>query len=412
MVRRLVGVSFLLLAACEIEVVDGVGSHGSSRARPEVPRLPAEPAEPGEGGETEYTRVPGAGDACSLPIVRDKELVITQQSVLLDRRPAWSFRARMTELAGSEAAAASFTYAWVDQWRTVTEVGPARAPVTPRPDAAKVLGDPFALRLLAIVNRPDLRAEDDGCAGAGGELRFVYGASFAFTIIVEIPWPATRTPRAWTEAWHALGEQKFGDGYNAALEALTDAIVGASPPATWKVRTNERAFGATWEMRDFALAGGALVQVPIATTPRIELNGSASLDAWAKDNRASIADRSFALPSAFQAGAAPVPNASFRWTSRTLSETERARLSGETCNGCHGGEHSGGSLSFQHIAPANAPSYYDGNTSGETQLSRWLRDEELPRRERSVRAALCAPACTTAPPPGGNDGSDDGYREP
>jgi hypothetical protein len=268
------------------------------------------------------------------------------------------------------------------------------------------------------VNRPDLRKEEDGCAGFGGELRFVYTATslatskaIAMTIIVEIPYPATRTPRQWMDAWHALAEKPFGAEYNDALAAITTEATSKSAKTTWRVRTNEIALadGSSdpWEMRELALQGSALVQVPMPSTPRIELDRSSSLDDWAKENEGRIKDGSYVLPGGFQAGAAPMSSSSFRWSSSRMNPEVRQKLSMATCNGCHAGERTGEtSLPFQHIAAADQPTaYYGSSRDGETRLSRWLdsgngpdSNDELSRRETSMARALCAKACPSANP--------------
>lgn len=420
------------LAACEWTVVDYDGSEPSGSGSGSA-------ATCGRAGESCAS---GSGPAsCDVKVDRWKELIVIHRSVLLDRRAQnevedapWSFRTRIEELAGDKASASSVARSWLEQWKTVTVVGPDRAPVTPRPGVG-VLLDPWVgrsgasladapFRLVAIVNRPDLRHQDDGCTGGGGELRFVYtatdpsGKAIPMTAIVEIPYPSTRTPREWIDAWHALATKPFGAEYNDALATLTTEITKGSKPETWLVRTNEIAFGEPdrlpWELREFALQTDAyatkrLVQVPIATTPRIELDRSASLDSWAKENEARIKDGSYVLPGGFQAGAAPIESSSFRWSSQKLDPELRAALSMATCNGCHGGERSGEtSLPFQHIAAADQRTqYYGSSTDGETRLSRYLNDpsgneDELSRREESMARALCG---TCAPPPPRTDSS-------
>lgn len=420
------------LAACEWKVVDH---------RYDDARLPAEggATAPACGRAGETCEAGGAGaDSCAAVVDRWKELLVIHRSVLMDRRARndvddapWSFRARLEDLAGDRDGARAFAHAWLDQWRTVTSVGPDRAPVTPRPGVGPVLVEPWLassggelagapFRLIAVVNRPDLRQRADACGGSAGELRFVYSATdpitdqaIPMTIIVEIPYPATRAAREWIDAWHALASKPFGPEYNDALAALTEEVTKGSPAGSWLVRTNEIALGEPdalpWEMREFALqtdahGGRRLAQIPMATTPRIELDRSASLDSWAEENEARILDGSYVLPGGFQAGAAPIASSSFRWSSRSLDPRLRAALGMATCNGCHGGERvAETSLPFQHIAAADQPTaYYGSPRDGETRLSRWLHDpsgndDELARRERSMARALCSTCAPEAP---------------
>jgi hypothetical protein len=432
-----------MLAACQWTIAD----HTADEHRGEGSAASAPPC--GLAGQSCATS--SKPSSCGVKVDRWKELLVIHQSVLLDRRARndvddapWSFRHLFERLAGSETNAATFIRAWLSQWKTVTAVGPDRAPVPPRPAVGTVLLDPWnassggslataPFRLIAIVHRPDLRAEADGCSGRGGEVRFVYTAvdpstraAIPMTVIVEVPYPTTRSARGWIGAWHALGTLPFGNDYNEALAVITSDIVAASAPETWLVRTNELAFGEPeglpWEMREFALASQAngtyetsgsneangsamprLVQIPIATTPRIELDRSASLDSWVTENKARVRDGSYVLPGGLQAGAAPIPRSFFQWSSQTLEPTLLTAFSHATCNGCHGGERSGEtSLPFQHIAAADQRTeYYGPNAGGETRLSSWLndpsgRDDELTRRETSMAQALCG-TCTTTP---------------
>jgi hypothetical protein len=398
---RLRFAGLLLLAACQYTIHDSE----------------SDPPSPDELASHERSSAP----SCDVTIDRSKELLVTHRSVLLDRRArndvpgsAFSFRTRLEELAGSPTAAPALIEAWLDQWRTITTVGPNRAPVEPRPHVEDVLAAPWRayafdpayapFRLLAIVNRLDLRTSPDACSGDAGQLRFVYTAtngtsSIPMTVIVEIPYPRARTPQEWARAWHDLASLPFGDAYVAKLADLTTAVTSRSPPASWTLRTNEVALGARdnlpWELREFALSHHALVQIPIATTPRLELDDSKSLDTWATDNRASILAGTFILPSSFQAGAASIPNADFRWASPSLDESLRRSFSMGTCNGCHGGESRSFGLRFQHLAPPDA-AYYGDATNGETRVSEWLT-EDLARREKSVASALCSTCQDRAP---------------
>lgn len=399
---RLLPIAFVFaLAACDFEVVDASrsqpdshASHGASSVDPSAPGDPV----------------------CDATIDRWKEMVVIHRSVLMDRRAkndvphaAFSFRARMEELAGTDDPSA-FVDAWIDQFRTVTRVGPDAAPVTPRPKTDLLAHDgldrlPF--RLVAIVNRLDLRDP---------ELRFVYtatdaaGAALAMTVIVEVPYPATRTREEWAAAWHTLAAEPFGASYTDGLAALTTAVTSAADPRAIHVRTNEIALGEDaglpWELRDFVLSGAGyerrLVQVPLTTTPRMDLARSPSLDSWIRENEARVRAGTHLLPGPFQAGAAAVPTSWFRWESSALSPDLREAFSKETCNGCHGGERQGDPLRFQQLAPFDAPgAYYGSSQGGETQVSRYLHDpsggdDELSRRAKIVARLLC-----TRPAPGG-----------
>ncbi len=116
-------------------------------------------------------------------------------------------------------------------------------------------------RLIAIVNRPDLRLVADDGTAIGGEGRFVFqvlGPTLAvnalagavevmdatvtpqkFTVIFEYSLPVARASDTlvWARRWHGLGALPFGADYNATLRALTNAFSGperirAAPTAT------------------------------------------------------------------------------------------------------------------------------------------------------------------------------------
>lgn len=407
------------VAGCEWHVVD---DHGGT---PSASTAGAHGAPPGAPGEPSASASSGA--SCGVAVDRWKELLVINRSVLSDRRASndvpdapWSFRTRMEELAGSSAQAPALVQGWLAEWSTRTSVGEHAAPVTPRNTADTVLTGAWPFRLVAIVNRLDLREGQAGCDGAAGELRFVYTAidaktrlAIPFSVIVELPYPASRSPREWAQRWHDVAAQPFGADYNEALASLTAEITSKATRTATRVRTNEIALGEPlglpWEMREFALAADdassprRLVQAPLLATPRIELARSPSLDAWMQDNAAKVLAGSHVLPGGMQAGAAPMTSPFFRWPSSTVSEDLRRALSVGTCNGCHGGERPADTLRFQHLAPGDTTAGYYPATNGETQVSRHLHDpsggdDELGRRSRSVALMLCA-TCTTGSPP-------------
>jgi hypothetical protein len=157
-------------------------------------------------------------------------------------------------------------------------------------------------RLIAIVNRPDLRIVDAGARAIGGEGRFVFqlvGPTLAvapgtedvvvmdpapqpqkFTVIFEYALPVRSNLETlqWARRWHALGEIPFGPRFNHALLQLTSDFSGPDVDARRpngnalnQLRTNEVAlmgarfpevgFAAAkqfWELREFQLAADGL----------------------------------------------------------------------------------------------------------------------------------------------------------
>jgi hypothetical protein len=325
----------------------------------------------------------------------DRELLVVDPSVLGDARASWTFGARLEEIAGAYAATNTAS-AWLAEWTNVTSVGGAsvtpRAGVSVLADAWKANGwDPARapFRLIAIVNRIDLRDDPAACVGSAGELRFVYnavddkGAALAMTLIVEIPYPKTKSPHDWAAAWHALASIDFGASYNDALEAITRSVTQNVDVRTIRVRTNESIFGDGWELREFAAtAEGTLDQVALDSTPRQDLDGSSTLATWANDNASVVATGTWVLPASMRAGASPIPSG-FRWNLPGASSSLRTAFSTGTCNGCHGGETT--ALPFQHLAAGDG--YYSDQTT--TLVSPFLK-QELGRRAQSMTNALCS----------------------
>jgi hypothetical protein len=169
-------------------------------------------------------------------------------------------------------------------------------------------------RLLAIVNRIDLGATEDGPGGYGGgtisrpvtagELRFIFnvvqpnpwGAGTEgtcgrklFTTIFEYGVPGTGCERVvdWAKRWTSLQQfPGFTGPYLAKLASMTESVVvsGAAPGkgnqnAINQIRTNEIALSGPWELREFTLtkedpllnidppASGLLQKHTVAQTP-------------------------------------------------------------------------------------------------------------------------------------------------
>src|SRR5262249_19550965 len=132
-------------------------------------------------------------------------------------------------------------------------------------------------------NRVDLAA--DACTGSAGELRYVYTGTLPngvqpldMTVIIEIPYPRTRSAAGWARAWSDIGALSDRRERQAALVELGAEVAAEADPLRVRVRTNEGVFGGTngaWQMREFDLAVSAegdlaLQQVPLALTPRAD----------------------------------------------------------------------------------------------------------------------------------------------
>ncbi len=361
-----------------------------------------------------------------------------------DPSAPWSFRAQMGWLAGSDSGALAFTVRWLDSWQKLTSVGNAQAPVSARPALRGVLLDPWLggeaagaatiearlyapspegddgssppapdagaspgplldpygslppevwaaapFRLLAIVNRVDLAVE--ACGSAAGELRYVYTATDAsgeqaldLSVIVEIPYPSTRSAASWARSWREMAAKPPGPERDGALLALTREVTLEADPLRARVRTNEAALSeGPWQMREFQLESSSageldLRQVPLAFTPRAD----ADLGQLAEQLLSSSADvlgGGSALPESLRAGAAEMSDADFSWRVPGISERLRSAFSSTTCIGCHAGDTK--TERFQHIAPGASP-------GAPARLSRFLQDDDAPTDELRRRAAL------------------------
>jgi hypothetical protein len=318
-----------------------------------------------------------AEEICTFPtpagIAVEKELLITDLTVVNDARAggangAWSFSGLLTALAPDDAPA--LVKQWLGGFGKRQQVDGLTLP--PRPMVAKRLVEPWMrkdratsfadwtpdlanapFRLLAIVYRPDLGIVDrDGAIKSAGELRFVFAAvdlakakhlddapPLPFTLIFEYGLAATDRDgvKAWAERWHGLGRLAFGADYNTALQAITDTVtkVGAKAPrgSLNQIRSNE-GLALPWQLREFRLAAGRLVNAPLKDTPPLPSIGdtralSEIISKQPDDD----------LPARFLSAAADIPDRNFRWPRmRIANNVLRHNFALRTCNGCHGAE--------------------------------------------------------------------------
>lgn len=322
---------------------------------------------------------------------------------------AWTFGKLMTELANQPVTGihpSDFTLHWLQSWSTDQTIngftvdqrllGLTDRVVTPWPklpdgrlDLAKA---PF--RLLAIVNRIDLRGSTVYGSGDAGEARLVFGLLNCnpapplppaevqqFTVIFEygIKKSSCSAVRDWARQWLALGTLVLGTApYNAALQAITDQFTlsnadPSKPPnrsALNQLRTNEFALAlfpadTFWELREFKICdGGAcslgrLEETTVAQTPDRTFQNQPPLRDFVNANQAAILAGAHEVPlqlppsTPFRAGAIQ-PGAGFGWNAAGINDLEARHLfSLATCNSCHTAETS---THFVHIAPRAAGS--------------------------------------------------------
>jgi hypothetical protein len=386
---------------------------------------------------TEATALTAAAAACTIAVSESKQLMITNLSVVNDlvrtrwtgslSNPsdgAWHFGRLMTEMAGANDPT-TFVRSWLGQWeRPVTvngQIVPARTGISriinawPKTSAGKLDLTKAPFRLLAIVNRFDLRS-----AGNAGEGRFVFGVLDGtssipqFTVILEYKMLAATAAdvRIWADLWKDLGTAAIGSAAaRTKLQAITDRFTrrDAGPgringSAVSQVRSNEIALASPWELREFRLTTtGQLRMATTALTPAhdgtLDLNNTSTLATFMTQNATAITAQTHSVPLLFAGqpfrGAHVFTNSSRDfWNAPGITNsTLRHRFSLNTCNGCHGGETQ---TTFLHVSPraASAESALSGFLTGVsvrdpvTGIPRTLDD--LANRAAILTTFLCA----------------------
>ncbi len=273
----------------------------------------------------------------------------------------------------------------IDPWRTASGC-------TGRDERCVLDLSKAPFRLLAIVNRPDLRRvpmeRDPGHAGQG---RFVFGAlgpngrRLPFTVIFEYQLPISHKADmlTWAQRWHSLSSIPFGSSFNQQLQAVTREFTKprAAPrqvngSALLQLRTNEVALSSTdpklWELREFVLGrAGLLWPTTVKQEVDASLNGTGMLGEWASQNAQAILAGQHVVPPRWQgqpflAAAAPVPS-TLAWQVPGVSEEVRHALAGAMCSGCHKSETG---TNFLHVRPREVGS--------PSQISAFLAEQLLP----------------------------------
>ena len=354
-----------------------------------------------------------------------RELMITDLSVVEDPdrtfnpctgagtpMGAWTFGRLMTEMANERATGidpSDFTLHWLQHWNAdltinsftvfARSLGLNERILNPWPKMADGRLDlakaPF--RLLAIVNRIDLRGSTAFGPGDAGEARLIFGLLICnptppqrevqqFTVNFEYAITKHYCPavRHWARQWHALGSFTIGSpAYNAALQAITDQFTrrNADPSkrpnrsALSQLRTNEFAladspFDSFWELREFGICGdegacglGQIEETTIAQTPDASFQGFPSERPFVRDfvnaNESDILAGKHTVPLQLPPsipfrGGAIQPGAGFPWNPGGITNPDaRHAFSLATCNGCHTAETE---TRFVQIAPRNAGS--------------------------------------------------------
>jgi len=349
--------------------------------------------------------VPRAAHAqsCDVAVNAERELLIRDVGVVDDARASgagvWSFAHLMEAMAPSPELAPEMVervLRSLTQEQVVNGLTVAPRPnidervLTPWPrDAAGALDLSQApVRLLAILNRLDLRDLSKGQAGEG---RFVFGvldgagSALQFTLILEYRLPASSEADVleWANLWHGLnGLSPESEDYKLALEQITERFAGAGADpsgvngsALNQLRTNELIdfrSGLPWELREFTLAGSGLLEPDtVKLNPDRSFNGTATLASFVNDNESAILIERHDVPETLDGApflAASALNDIDFWAADGITNNDaRQKFSLNTCNGCHGAETG---TAFLHIAPREVGSA--------AALSGFLTQIELP----------------------------------
>ena len=332
----------------------------------------------------------------------------------------WTFGEIMRQLASpspgsiaTDAQVSTFVLNWLNLWDSDQtkngELVPARPSInnviiTPWLDASQTAGSPAGqldmslapFKLLAIVNRLDLRGNSGYGFSDAGEGRFVFCAlnpscaPLQFNVIFEygINKKTCKDVKRFAEQWYNLKNLNFSNPvFRDSLQDITDqfTLSGTNPTkpnesSLNQLRSNEIALGSPWQLREFVLNNaGNLDMTTVKQEPALDYNAkvaNANVDRLANyvnTNSLAICNNAYTVPNSFSGsdflGARsetsfpptgnPTPvhdNNPHHWdgsapgTSGAITDDcARHVFSLNTCSGCHGGETQ---TFFTHIDPA------------------------------------------------------------
>ncbi|HEX8852684.1 MAG TPA: hypothetical protein VF754_04315, partial [Pyrinomonadaceae bacterium] len=328
---------------------------------------------------------------------------------------AWTFGHLMREMANQPRtfiSPSAFVRQWLNKWMAdqTTANGWTAAKrqrikqliIDPWEAASGGPGMPLNLakspfRLLAIVNRVDLRGNSVYGGGSAGEGRFVFGvmdmrpsgqidpytgqrttncSPTQFTVILEYGIDRHGCDiREWGRQWYKLRNYVLGSpAYNAALQAITDQFTKAnaapSKPngsALNQLRTNEIAIANLppdehWQLREFRLprGDGHLFEANAKQTPHETLRNTDLTADYVNADAAAILAGTYTVPDFWlsqkfltNASDVPFPPGVF-WndgpTVPIINRQVRHLFSLGTCSACHNVPETG--TLFTHIKPA------------------------------------------------------------
>jgi len=323
---------------------------------------------------------------------------------------AWTFGKLMTEMANQTHTGVrpeDFVLNWLNSWKTDQTVNSdiinARPAIQTKViDVWQTLsggaGAPLDVnkapfKLLAIVNRFDLRTGGAYGGGNAGEGRFVFTLTDINCLPIEAPnfliifeYGVNKTTctqiHEYAQQWANLASLTLGSApYNSALQAVTDqfTLAGTDPGkpnqnSLDQLRTNEQALTNSppfWELREFHIdpTSHQLFNVTVKREPQVLFNGTMSVPTprviafgkFVNDNEETIIADNMDLPDNLNFSGSPHPFIAghaltensfiFHWDAiipagagHIHNDTARMHISLNTCSGCHGGETNNGNF--------------------------------------------------------------------
>ncbi len=356
----------------------------------------------------------------------------------------WTFGELMRQMASEDPTTltdlevSNFVRTWLNAWRFDTIVN--GDPIPSRTNINNLISDwesksgvasggilkmqfaPF--KLIAIVNRLDLRGNSGYGFTNAGEGRMVFNAlsptcfPLRFTVIFEygVNKRTCTALKAYANEWNLLDSLTIGTPtYNAALESITnqftlantgptaDSLIDNNGSSLNQLRTNENALNPLWELREFSFnASGTLGLTTVKQEPAAKYNAKINnidverLVSFINSNTTNIENNNYTVPNEIPTGGTPattpflagkslVPTTSLHWNGTNnsnpptfiISDSARHIFSLNTCNGCHAGETN---TSFTHINPASfgSPATLSGFLTGITVVDPAGRPSGVP----------------------------------
>ncbi|MGN6185616.1 MAG: hypothetical protein ACTHQM_18410 [Thermoanaerobaculia bacterium] len=349
----------------------------------------------------------------------------------------WTFNHLMSELAQDTGVAPNvFVRNWLKKWQVDQNVNDfavqnraaaMNAMISAWPKVGGKLDlTKSPMKLVAIVNRVDLRANTVYGGGSAGEARFVFAAMNAscvpqkFLIIFEygVRKPSCPATKSWGKQWFDLKNNPVGSAaYNNALQAITDQFTeaGTNPAQTPnhsslnQLRTNEIALASPWELREFRLSSstGLLFEDTTKQSPDDSFNKTQTVADYMNANAALIVQDKHVVPDLFLGDSflggnprVPFPPNTFFWDGPAPAPSAavtgppkpnlRHHLSLNTCNGCHGGETN---TFFTHVSETGGLSgFLTGIAVNDPAGEGVVRNfNDLQRRQQSLAALVNQP---------------------